>query len=94
MLAACHNQITTVKLLLKVKGIKPGKKDNLGWTAFVWALWPAPDSETNDEISYILFKKRPRFLWWMLKMAVLRPDLTFGEESTGKGTAPVRISVK
>lgn len=94
MLAACHNQITTVKLLLTAKGIKPGKKDNLGWTAFVWALWPAPESQSNNEISHILLRKRTRFLWWMLKMAVLRRDLTFWKESAGKGTAPVRISVK
>lgn len=94
MLAACHNRITTVKLLLAVKGIKPGKKDNLGWTAFAWALWPAPGSDPNEEISDILLKRRTKFLWWMIKMLVFRRELTFWKESTGKGSAPVRISVK
>lgn len=91
MLAACHNQITTVKLLLDAKGIKPGKRDNLGWTAFVWALWPGPESEPNHEISKMLLEKRMRFLLWKLKGKILRRDFEFWKGSAG---APVRISVK
>lgn len=94
MLAACHDQITTVKRLLKVKGIKPGKKDYLGWSAFAWAMWPEMDSERNHEISRILSNEFTSLSSWMYKRKVLRRDFEPWKWTGNRETEPVRIRVK